>query len=112
MIANRPDHHTMRRPHEIAMVYFLGTFFEADQIEFYIDISGWVEKRIEAEMLLQSVAHTDAVARRRVTIETGRSGSAVGVADAEGFVRGSLEVYDQLPVPASALNRAREARGV
>lgn len=103
MVANRPDYRTMRRPHEVAAVYFPGVYFEADQIDLYVDISDWVDKRIEAEKLLQSGADNDEIARRCVMIETGHSGMAVGVTDAEGFVCGSLEVYDQLPVPASAL---------
>ena len=94
----------------MALTYYLGAFFETDEIDFYVDISAWAEKRVEAEALFATQGHTEAFARKRIEVDAGRAGWACGTQYAEGFVRRDPDLFDELPVPARALQKARGKR--
>ncbi len=76
----------------------------------HVDISEWAEKRVEAETLFATQGHTEAFARKRIEISAGRAGWNCGTQYAEGFVRSAPDLFDQLPVPDRALQKARGKR--
>ena len=79
-------------PHRIAATYFPGVYFEKDQYDFYVDITDWFERRVQAEMAFRSQGHTDEFARRRIAVTLGNIGWYAGVMYAESFVREKPEV--------------------
>ena len=109
-LASLPDPSSRVPPHTVALTYYLGAFFETDEIDFYVDISDWAEKRVEAEALFATQGHTEAFARKRIEVDAGRAGWACGTQYAEGFVRRDPDLFDELPVPARALQKARGRR--
>ena len=109
-LASVPDPETKIAPHTTALTYYLGAFFETDEMDFYVDIGRWAEKRVQAEVLFASQGHTQAFARKRIDIAAGRAGWSSGTQYAEGFVRGAPELLDGLPVPPRALQFARGGR--
>lgn len=106
-LASLPDPESGIAPHRVALTYYLGAFFETDEIDFHVDISEWAEKRVQAEVLFQTQGHTDAFARKRVEIGAGRAGWMSNTQYAEGFVRRDAELWDSLPTPARSLEKAR-----
>jgi LmbE family N-acetylglucosaminyl deacetylase len=109
-LASVPDPETKIAPHTVALTYYLGAFFETDEIDFYVDIGSWAEKRVQAEVLFTTQGHTEAFARKRVEISAGRAGWNSRTQYAEGFVRQAPELLDSLPVPQRALQFARGGR--
>ena len=109
-LASLPDPSSRVPPHTVALTYYLGAFFETDEIDFYVDISDWAEKRVEAEALFATQGHTEAFARKRIEVDAGRAGWACGTQYAEGFVRRDPDLFDELPVPDRALQKARGRR--
>lgn len=109
-LARIPDGATGRRPHDIAAIFYSGVYFMPDEVDFYVDISAWVDQRIRAEAEFASQGHTRAFAERRVLIDTGRQGwqPRTRTAHAEGFVRADRELLPKLPVSPLDLRRARE----
>ena len=110
LLAGRPDYETRRRPHRVAQVYYLGPFFERNEMDFYVDITDWADRRVEAEALFTTQGHSLEFSRKRIEISAGVYGWSSGVGYAEGFVRGRVEVFDHLPVNPRALQRAAEPR--
>ncbi len=111
-LAQIPDGRTRRKPHEIAAVFYSGVYFMDDEVDFYIDISDWIEQRIKAEAEFVSQGHTYDFAKRRVEIDTGRQGwkPRTRTAHAEGFVRADQELLPRLSVSPLDLQRARETK--
>ena len=109
-LASLPDPSSDVPPHSVALTYYLGAFFETDEIDFYVDIGDWAEKRVEAEVLFATQGHTEAFARKRIEISAGRDGWNCGTQYAEGFVRSNPDLLDRLPVPDRALQKARGKR--
>ena len=107
-LAATPDYIRRQTPHTIAATYYPGVYFMPDEIDFYVDITGWKEQRIQAEILFSSQGHTEAFARKRVEIAAGQMGWAAGREYAEGFARARPEVLPHIIVPKSALERASE----
>ena len=66
--------------------------------------------RQKPEAMFLSQGHSDAFARRRVELHAGRNGWMAGMSHAESFVRAGAEVFNHLPVPASAPRKASEGR--
>ena len=109
-LATLPDPSSNVAPHTVAVTYYLGAFFETDEIDLYVDIGGWAEKRVQAEALISTQGHTEALARKRIEIDAGRAGWHCGTQYAEGFVRRDPDLCDDLPVPPRALQKARGRR--
>lgn len=111
-LAQIPDAATKRRPHRIAAVLYSGVYFMPDEVDFYVDISGWAEKRVLAEAEFLSQGHTPDFAKRRVELDTGRQGwmPQTRTAHAEGFVRAYRELLPRLSVSPLDLRGAREAK--
>ena len=109
-LASLPEPRSGIAPHTVALTYYLGAFFETDEIDLYIDISEWAEKRVQAEMLFRTQGHTEAFARKRVEISAGHAGWSSHTQYAEGFIRRDPELGDSLPVPPRALAKARGSR--
>ncbi|MCZ6678607.1 MAG: PIG-L family deacetylase [Candidatus Poribacteria bacterium] len=108
-LAGTPNAVTQKRPHRIAATYYLGVYFMPDEIDFYVDISDWKEKRVQAEILFRSQGHTEPFARKRIEIGAGQMGWHAGTGYAEGFVRAAPELLPKITVPESALRRAAES---
>ena len=109
-LAAIPGYGDTETPHTIAATYYAGVYFQRDEIDFYVDISAWKERRVEAEAMFASQAQSETFARRRVEVQTGYQGWREGVESAEGFVRAGPELLSHIDVPESALRRAREPR--
>ena len=109
-LASMPNYETRERPHTTAVTYYLGAYFTLNEIDFYVDITEWRDKRIEAETLFESQGQFDEFARKRVEIGAGSAGWSARVGYAEGFVRAEPEVLQELHVPEIALRRAEEPR--
>ena len=109
-LASLPDPSNQIARHTMAVTYYLGAFFETDEIDFYVDISDWAEKRVQAEALFATQGHTEAFARKRIEVDAGRAGWVCGTQYAEGFVRREPDLFDDLPVPSRALQKARGRR--
>ena len=97
-----------QQPHTIAATYFMGVYYQRDQLDFVVDVTDWFEQRVQAEGLFRSQGHTDAWARRRIELAIGNTGWFHGTMYAEGFVREQVEVLPRIVVPESALERADE----
>ena len=108
--AAKPDVKSGQRPHSIAVTYYMGVYYMPDEIDFYVDISDWCEKRVQAEILFASQSHTEGFARKRVDIGAGQMGWACGISHAEGYVRATHELHRRIIVPEIALERAMEPR--
>ena len=106
--AQAPRFGSTQRPHKIAGVYFLGLYFERNQIHFSVDISDWYEQKIKAQAMYVSQGHTLGKARRSVELTAGHAGKYIGVQYAESFVRETQEVLPHIVVPLSALERAED----
>ena len=109
-LAAMPDHETRERPHTVAATFYLGIYFTREEIDFYVDISEWRDKRVQAETLFASQGQFEEFARKRVEIGAGTAGWYAQVAYAEGFVRAEAETLGELRVPELALLRAEEPR--
>lgn len=111
-LARIPDGASKRRPHRIAAVLYSGAYFMPDEVDFYVDISDWFEKRVQAEAEFASQGHTREFARRRIEIDTGNQGwmPQTRVAHAEGFVRAYRELLPRLSVSPLDLRGARETK--
>ena len=109
-LAAMPDHETRERPHTVAATFYLGIYFTREEIDFYVDISEWRDKRVRAETLFASQGQFEEFARKRVEIGAGTAGWYAQVAYAEGFVRAEAETLGELRVPELALLRAEEPR--
>lgn len=94
------------RPHRIAATYFMGVYYQRDEIDFVVDVTDWYEQRVQAEALFESQGHTDAYARRRITVGVGNTGWFSGTLYAEGFVRERPELLPHITVAESALVKA------
>ena len=106
--AQAPRFGSAQRPHKIASTYFLGVYFEQNQIDFTVDISEWYEQRVQAESMYVSQGHTEVRARRTVDIRVGHVGRYSGTMYAEPFVREKLELLPHIVVPDSALKAAAD----
>ena len=109
-LAAIPDYETMRAPHTIAAAYFPGVYYTHEDIDFYVDISEWVEQRVEAETMFVSQGQTEAFARKRVSIGAGAMGWYAHREYAEGFVREQAEVVPRIIGPEAALEQAAGSR--
>jgi LmbE family N-acetylglucosaminyl deacetylase len=109
-LAGIPDFGSTQTPHTIAATYYPAVYFQPDEIDFYVDISAWKERRIQAEMLFASQSQSEAFGRKRVEIQTGSFGWRGGTDFAEGFVRSGPELLPHIEVPRAALIRAHEPR--
>ena len=108
-----------RVPHRIACIYYLATEKAYDAVDVYVDISDQYENRVKAEMCYLTQGHTPEWAEARIERTIGNFGWRAGVAYAETFMRGRMEVHGLLPVTdrdlavASDLDLvARHLRGV
>jgi LmbE family N-acetylglucosaminyl deacetylase len=108
-LAATPKYGSSERPHQIAATYFPGVYFEKDQFDFAVDISEWFEQRVQAEMMFRTQGHTDAWARRRISVTVGSTGWFLGTTYAEAFVRERAEVLPRIVVSERDLQRAEEA---
>jgi len=105
-----PDYETMRSPHSIAATYFPGVYYTREDMDFYVDITEWIDRRIEAEAMFVSQGQTEAFARKRVTTAAGAMGWYAHREYAEGFVREEAEVLPRIIVSAAALHDAAGSR--
>lgn len=97
------------RPHRIAATYYMGVYYQRDELDFVIDVSDWYDRRVEAEALFESQGHTGAWARRRINVSVGNTGWFGGTLYGEGFVREQVELLPNISVPETALRRAAES---
>lgn len=97
------------RPHRIAATYFMGVYFQRDELDFVVDVSDWFEQRVQAEALFESQGHTPAWARRRIDVSVGNTGWFAGTLYGEGFVREGPELLPRIVVSEAALSRAAES---
>jgi len=109
-LAAIPDYETMQAPHAIAATYFPGVYYTHEEIDFYVDISDWIDRRIEAEKMFISQSQSEAFARKRVTIAAGMMGWYAHTEYAEGFVREAAEILPRIVVPDAALREAAGSR--
>ena len=109
-LAAIPDYQTMRAPHTIAATYFPGVYYTHEDIDFYVDISEWIDQRVAAETMFVSQGQTEAFARKRVSIGAGAMGWYAHREYAEGFVREQAEVLPRIIVPEAALEQADGSR--
>lgn len=109
-LAAIPDYETMQAPHAIAATYFPGVYYTREDMDFYVDITGWIDRRIEAEAMFVSQGQTEAFARKRVTIAAGAMGWYAHREYAEGFVREEAEVLPRIIVSEAALEQASGSR--
>ena len=98
VVASHPRQGQKRVPHKPARIYYCAPSQPGDEVDVYVDISGWAEQRIEAEMCYQSQGHTPAYARQRIMRLYGHYGWCAGVNLAEKFLRGNANVTSLLPV--------------
>ena len=110
-LAGLPDAEAGISPHITAATYFMGVYFMPDEMDFYVDISDWHEKRVEAEILFESQGHFETFARRRVEIGAGQCGWTAGTNYAEGFVRERPNLMTCLELSDLERRRADEPRG-
>jgi len=108
--ASIPEFGCEEIPHTVAAVYYPGVYFQPDEIDFYVDVTAWTERRIEAEAAFASQGQSPEFARRRVEVNVGFYGWRAGTASAEGFVRAAPDVVSHIEVSSYALRRAREPR--
>lgn len=87
-----------RVPHRIACTYYLATEKSYDAVDVYVDISDQYENRVKAEMCYVTQGHTPEWAEVRIERTRGHCGWRAGVAYAETFMRGGMEVRSLLPV--------------
>lgn len=109
-LASVPDYRAGHTPLQVAAVYYLGIYFMRDQIDFYIDVSDWIDRRVEAEALFESQGHSYEFARRRMEVTIGNAGYYIGTQYAEGFVRARPELLSKIHLSDIEVERAREAR--
>lgn len=107
-IAATPDNTRMIKPHTIAATYYPGVYFMDNEIDFYIDITEWKKRRVEAEKMFRSQCQTDAYCEKRIEIASGHAGWFAGTAYAEGFVRGKADVLPYIIVPEFNLKKASD----
>jgi hypothetical protein len=79
-----------------------------NEIDFYIDITEWKKKRVEAEKMFRSQGHTDAYCEKSIEIASGHAGWFAGTAYAEGFVRGKADILPHIIVPEFNLKKASD----
>ena len=109
-IAACPDHEKKIAPHLVALTLYMGIYFNRDQVDFYIDVTDFIEQRVQAEAMFMSQGHTYDFSKRRIEVTVGGQGYWSGTAYSEGFVRSRFEVYDEIPVSPISIKRARESR--
>ena len=108
-IASVPNHETKVVPHRVAMVIYMGVYFNRDRVDFYVDISDFVEQRIMAEAMFDSQGHTYEYAKKSIERTVGGQGSMSRMAYSEGFVRSTFEVCEKIPISPLSLRRAKES---
>lgn len=108
--AENPDYALKVAPHRVALVLYMGVYFNRDQVDFYVDITDFYDKRVEAEAMFASQGHTREYARRRVETTVGWQGYQCKTAYTEGYVRSTFELYDEIPISPVSIRRARESR--
>ena len=96
-------------PHRVPTTYYPGVYFNRDEWDFFIDVSDWYERRVEAEAVYVSQGHTPEFARRRITIGLGTTGWSAGTMYAESFVRESPELLTKITLPESLLKLETES---
>lgn len=108
-LALNPEHGSQIRPHKIAATFYPGVYFDRGDWDIMVDISGWYEQRVEAEILFKSQGHNEAFARKRIEISCGAAGWTAGTAYAEGFVRSKPELFDSITLSPRTLQKAEES---
>ena len=108
-LASNPEHGSQIRPHKIAATFYPGVYFDRGDWDILVDISGWYEQRIEAEVLFKSQGHNEVFARKRIEISCGAAGWTAGTAYAEGFVRSKPELFDSITLSPRTLQKAEES---
>lgn len=96
-------------PHITAVTLFPGVYFDYSEHDFAVDISGWYEQRVLAEISFRSQGHTEAFARRRIQVEVGSTGWNYATMYAEGFVRDKPELQSSILVSELTLRYASES---
>ncbi len=107
--AGNATHGMTVAPHQIAVTYYPGVYFERNQLDFIVDVSDWFEQRVEAEATYISQGHTPESSRQRMLLTLGNLGFFKSVPYAEGFVREKSELLSRLPVPEAAIQQAEES---
>jgi LmbE family N-acetylglucosaminyl deacetylase len=107
-LAGNPGHMTNADVHKIATVLFPGVYFNRDEWDFTVDISGLYEQRVQAEALYESQGHTPEFARKRIEIGAGGIGWTHGSPYAEAFVRNKAERLDSIAVSEADLRAVQE----
>ena len=108
-LTSNPEHGSQIRPHKIAATFYPGVYFDRGDWDILVDISGWYEQRVEAEILFKSQGHNEAFARKRIEISCGAAGWTAGTAYAEGFVRSKPELFDSITLSPRTLQKAEES---
>ena len=107
-LLNTPKPGAVHRPHTIAATFYPGVYFDRGDWDLIVDITGWYEQRVQAEVLFKSQGHTEPFARKRIEIGAGSIGWSGGMAYAEAFVRSKAEVVPKLTLSPYTLKMAEE----
>ena len=104
-----PDPASGRSPHKVAAIYYMAIEFAYHDADLIVDITDQAEKRVEAEILFQSQAHTPEFARKRIDIGAGAFGWTAQTGYGEPFIRAAREVARHLTVTEEDLAAAERS---
>jgi len=110
LLAQLPRYGQRVAPYTTPMTYFPGIYFSPDQWDFAVDVSQFLEARVEGEAMYKSQGHTPDYARRRVELALGSAGSAAGVPYAEGFVAEKHQTVSHIELSDYTLRKGTETR--
>ena len=96
--SSTPDYENKKQAHKIAATYFLGVDVMPNEIDFYVDISRWEKRRVQAEAMFASQGQDEAFARKRVTTGAEKMGWTARTRCAEAFVRAEVETLGCIEV--------------
>ncbi len=102
------NYETKAAPHNVVLVLYMGIYFNRDQVDFYIDVTDWLEQRVKSEAAFTTQGHTYEFAKRRIETTVGGQGYWSNTPYSEGFVRSNYEVFDSIPISETSIKRARE----
>ncbi len=105
----QPDARRERAPHHVAQIYYIGVEFGWTDIDLFVDISDYVARRIEAEVLYETQGHSSEFSRKRIEAFAGYHGWFGRTGYAEPFIRERSQTSDYLTVTPNDLRRAAQS---